>query len=126
VVETDTVRVPGVPPDPGLADSQAWFVVADQAIGLPVELVRARDWETGAAPPTCPPKLRLVGAATRLGFAAAVKVKVTGTVTGEFPAPAAVRVSDALCVPAVSPAVDTLTESEPAVDPPEGVTPIHG
>ena len=53
-------------------------------------------------------------------------MNVTGIILGEPPAPGAVTVTFAVCVPAVSPAIDADTVIVPAFVPLAGVTVSHG
>ena len=89
---TDTVVLDGVVPEVGLILSQGASSFIVKVSGMP-ELLMLSVWLAGLAPSCTAWKLRFVGLTTKTsGFT----VKVTGTLTGELLALAAVIVMVAL------------------------------
>src|SRR3954471_20381067 len=121
-----TVRVWGAVPEPGLTDiHEASSDAVNDSVPLPA-FDTAIVFAAGSAPPAVALNDRLAGVVASAGpVGAGPTVNVTGTTFGEPVAPAAVIVTLAVYVPAVSNPTFGATETDPGAVPPPGVTVTH-
>jgi len=121
-VFTDTVTELGAVPEAGESVSQEALLVAVQERVPAPEFVIDSDWEAGFPCPWNAENERLVGLTASVGGAS---VNVTGTLTGELDAPAALKTIVAVYVPCARPEMFTAAVTLPEFVPLVGVTVSH-